>query len=175
MSCVRVELWWAMIFKVIFHFILNKTQLLTGSSNIIFSENLAKKQPCLAEKTTAFGLWNIIQFWLVIYWKMLCFACLIKQIWLGVGYFNRSSPKISYSYSKIGLEVTFFITLHNCTPQMPSSARMARSKIHLYTKLHGHVRNRCLVCRPKIEFNSVSWNIKLSLFKETEPSKLPPL
>ena len=31
-----------MIFKVISHFILNKTHLITGSSNIFYSENWAK-------------------------------------------------------------------------------------------------------------------------------------
>ena len=38
----------AMIFKVISHFFLNKTHLITGSSNITSSENLA-------EKTAVFG------------------------------------------------------------------------------------------------------------------------
>ena len=50
-----------MIFKVISHFILNKTQLIKVSSNIIFSENLAKygrvwqkKRPLSAEETEFF-------------------------------------------------------------------------------------------------------------------------
>ena len=42
---VRVELWWAMIFKIFPHLI---THLITGSSKIISSENLA-------EKTAVFG------------------------------------------------------------------------------------------------------------------------
>ena len=42
-----VELWWAMIFKVIPHSILNKTHFITGSSNIISSENLAEKSDFL--------------------------------------------------------------------------------------------------------------------------------
>ena len=43
MNWVRVELWWAMIFKAISHFLLQKTHLITGSSNITSSENLAEK------------------------------------------------------------------------------------------------------------------------------------
>ena len=40
-----------MIFIVISRFILNKTHLITGSSNIIFSVNLANKRPLSAEET----------------------------------------------------------------------------------------------------------------------------
>ena len=40
-----------MIFKVISHIILKKIHLITASSNIIFNENLAKKQPFAVEET----------------------------------------------------------------------------------------------------------------------------
>ena len=49
-----------MILKVISHFLLNKTHLITGSSNIISSENLAEKQPFWAEKKSqVFGISSI--------------------------------------------------------------------------------------------------------------------
>ena len=40
-----------MTFKVTPHFILKKTHLIIGSSNIIFGENLAKKQLFSGEET----------------------------------------------------------------------------------------------------------------------------
>ena len=49
MNWVRVELWWAMIFKVISQFLLNRTHLITGSSNINSSENLAEKTAILVD------------------------------------------------------------------------------------------------------------------------------
>ena len=39
------------VYKVISHFLLNKTHFVTGSSNITSSENLAEKQPFSVEKT----------------------------------------------------------------------------------------------------------------------------
>ena len=52
---VRVELWWAMIYKVIPHLIFNKTHLITGSSKIISSENLAEKTAVFGRKNILFG------------------------------------------------------------------------------------------------------------------------
>ena len=46
-----------MIFKVISHFLLNRTHLITGSSNITSIENLAEKWPFSPEKTE-FPLYN---------------------------------------------------------------------------------------------------------------------
>ena len=43
-------------------------------------------------------------------------------ILLGLGYFNRTDPKIAHSYIEIGMDVTFWATLQNRKPQMPSSA-----------------------------------------------------
>ena len=43
-----------MIFIVISHFLLNKTHLVTGSSNITSSENLAEKRPFSEENTNDF-------------------------------------------------------------------------------------------------------------------------
>ena len=65
-----------MIFKVISHFLLNRTYLIAGSSNINSSETLAEKTAVFSRKTVDFRissiyynqiyrLWNIIQFWLV--------------------------------------------------------------------------------------------------------------
>ena len=55
-----------------------------------------------------------------IYLKLLFFACSIRCVWLGVGYFNRPGPEIGYFYSQIDLEVTFGTTPQNRKPQMSS-------------------------------------------------------
>ena len=48
--------------KVISHFLLNKTHLITGSSNIISNENFEEKQTFLAEKNT---FWNFLYIQLI--------------------------------------------------------------------------------------------------------------
>ena len=54
MNWVRVELWWAMIFKAISHFLLSKIHLITGSSNCTSSENLAEKTVISGQKKADF-------------------------------------------------------------------------------------------------------------------------
>ena len=49
-----------MIFKVISHFFLNKTNLITGSSNITSSENLAEKTAVRFSEKKQSTFWNFL-------------------------------------------------------------------------------------------------------------------
>ena len=77
-------------------------------------------------------------FWIFIKWKMVFFAFSYRWIWLGVCSFN--GLEISYFYSKIGLEKTFWTTLaqQNLKSQMPAMYKSVRqilrqTEYNLYT------------------------------------------
>ena len=44
----------------------------------------------------------------IFFMEKLYFGFVIKWVWLGVGYFNRTGPEMYYFVSEIGLEATFF-------------------------------------------------------------------
>ena len=69
----------------------------------------------------SFQSWALAVILTIYITKILFLPCLSQWIWLRNDYFNKPGQEISYFWSKVGLEVTFWTTPQNRKPKMPRS------------------------------------------------------